>query len=183
MCRKVSEAYRRWRHTRGYGVHSPFAYEVVKGAVRPGKPYRYYAYEDIDNALESDNRRRYRREARLLLRLAAFLGARSAFIPQHTVNAFRIALLGADSRMKVNSSLSEAADCDLVCSNRDYVPLDTLRPLLADHRKVLLLRRLPEGWREKLFDFMTDGLMLYGKENAIIIPREGMQKVAYSMCI
>lgn len=35
--------YKRWRHTRGFGVHSPFAYRIVKEVVHPPRGYAYYA--------------------------------------------------------------------------------------------------------------------------------------------
>lgn len=37
------ELYRRWRHTRGFGVHSPFAYRLVTEGVRPSRGYIYHA--------------------------------------------------------------------------------------------------------------------------------------------
>ena len=52
MWHLISETYKRWRHTRGYGVHSPFAYSLVKEVVRPGRKYGHYGYEEIDNSLE-----------------------------------------------------------------------------------------------------------------------------------
>lgn len=35
--------YKRWRHTRGYGVHSPFAYRLITEAIHPKHGYVYYA--------------------------------------------------------------------------------------------------------------------------------------------
>ena len=33
----------RWRHSRGFGVHSPFAFRLVTEAIRPPRRYAYYA--------------------------------------------------------------------------------------------------------------------------------------------
>ncbi len=46
----LANAYLRWRHSHGFGVHSPFAYNLVTMAVRPGK-YGYYGYELIDRVI------------------------------------------------------------------------------------------------------------------------------------
>ena len=48
--------YLRWRHSKGFGVHSPFAYNLVTTVVRPGI-YGYYGYDDIESAIyeETDN--------------------------------------------------------------------------------------------------------------------------------
>ena len=78
---QIAESYKRWRHTRGYGVHSPYAYSVVKEVVRPGRRYAYYGYDDIDNAIDSNAVRHARRMATTLLRLAAFLRTDTAFKP------------------------------------------------------------------------------------------------------
>ncbi len=45
---KLAGAYRRWRHTRGFGIHSPFAYRLVKEVVSPSPGYLYYAEEEGD---------------------------------------------------------------------------------------------------------------------------------------
>lgn len=39
---RLFSLYRRWRHSRGYGVHSPFAYRIVKEVVAPTSGYTYY---------------------------------------------------------------------------------------------------------------------------------------------
>ena len=36
------ERFRRWRHSRGFGIHSPFAYRLVKEAICPDRGYLYY---------------------------------------------------------------------------------------------------------------------------------------------
>lgn len=42
----ILERYRRWRHRRGYGVHSPYAYTLIREALFPPRGYAYYADED-----------------------------------------------------------------------------------------------------------------------------------------
>ena len=39
---------KRWRTSRGYGVHSPFAYELITKVIRQTKAH-YYAYAEIDS--------------------------------------------------------------------------------------------------------------------------------------
>lgn len=184
MGNRISEAYKRWRHTRGYGVHSPFAYSLVKNVVRPGRGYAYYAYEEIDNSLENASLPHSRRESRILLRLASFLNVDSAFLPNddRTVS-FRTALLAANSHMTITTALSSADGCRLICSTGDYIPIDTLKRLLAESWRIIALRESPERWGEELFDTLSEGLMLYGSKNVLIISRPGMQKIAYSMLI
>lgn len=43
----LAGAYKSWRHGRGYGVHSPYAYRMVREVLNPPRGYAYYAYGDI----------------------------------------------------------------------------------------------------------------------------------------
>lgn len=65
------KTYLRWRHTKGFGVHSPYAFELVNSVVRPGD-YGYYGYAAIDRILKklppSASRPDLREDSRLLLR-------------------------------------------------------------------------------------------------------------------
>ena len=77
-------AYLRWRHSRGFGVHSPFAYDLVKMAVRPGD-YEFYGYADIDDVVLAPGFKGYpeaRSDARLLLRLLVQLRTRRLLLPK-----------------------------------------------------------------------------------------------------
>lgn len=44
----LARRYKRWRHGRGFGIHSPFAYDFITRTLRERLPY--YGYDDIDAA-------------------------------------------------------------------------------------------------------------------------------------
>lgn len=58
---------RRFRHRKGYGVHSPFAFGFIKQVLEEHDAY--YAYRQIDSRLRWWQRFRYRRHQHLLFRL------------------------------------------------------------------------------------------------------------------
>lgn len=180
---KIAEAYRRLRHTYGFGIHSPFAYTLVKGAVHPSRRYSWYGYEVIGEGLQRSLTTREIRESRMLLRIASELRINSAFLPQHTFRAYVDALKAANGAMHISNRLSDAQNCTLICSEGEYIPLDNLLRLIKMDSKILALRNIPPLWREKIFEALPHGLMLYGKRNALIINRPEMQKVAYSIYI
>lgn len=48
--------YRRWRHSRGFGVHSPWAYSLVSEVLRSNDSYGYYAWPSIDRTFGRQSR-------------------------------------------------------------------------------------------------------------------------------
>ena len=47
LLNRLTDRYKRWRHGHGYGVHSPYAYHIVREVLRPSDQVGYYAYTDI----------------------------------------------------------------------------------------------------------------------------------------
>ncbi len=46
----IADWYKRWRHGHGFGVHSPFAYRMVREVLRPSRATAYYAYGELSSA-------------------------------------------------------------------------------------------------------------------------------------
>ncbi len=44
---RFSQWYKRWRHGHGFGVHSPYAYRMVREVLRPSHDTGYYVYKEI----------------------------------------------------------------------------------------------------------------------------------------
>lgn len=70
----------RFRHRKGYGVHSPFAFRFITDVVYERHPY--YAYGELDASLPVSWRLRRRRGLHLLLRLANHLQPKSIVLPR-----------------------------------------------------------------------------------------------------
>lgn len=70
---------RRWRHTHGYGVHSPLAYTIVKECIRHDKRYGFYSDPYLDFEYHED--RRGLRRARLIIRLLNLLRPSHVWMP------------------------------------------------------------------------------------------------------
>ena len=71
----LSDWIHRRRHRRGYGVHSPEGFRLVKRVIRPGREAAYYGEETLDLR---DEPHRLVKEAKLLLRAVAY--AQPAFV-------------------------------------------------------------------------------------------------------
>ena len=44
---KLTKWYSRLRHARGFGIHSPSAYRLIREVLRPSSRYAYYAYPQL----------------------------------------------------------------------------------------------------------------------------------------
>lgn len=69
----------RFRHRRGYGVHSPFAFRFITDVIYEQHPY--YAYRDLDRMLPFGMRFRCRKGLHLLLRLANHIQPDTILLP------------------------------------------------------------------------------------------------------
>lgn len=181
---RIAEGYKRWRHTRGYGVHSPFAYRIVSEAIRPARGYAYYGDSDIDHCFSSAFDARMRRHARILLRLICLLRPESVYLPQGIHPAFPTAVSCAGKNIRISRGLADAPNCDMICSTGSEVPLQTLCDFLsnsAGELRTIAIRSVPEGWADKLWDALGEGLLLRGNHGLIIVSRPRMQKISYKL--
>lgn len=206
----------RWRNTRGFGVHSPFGFQIVKRVIKSPGGYAYYAYADIERCCHKDHTgKKTAEEAKMLLRLTCMVKADSIFLTPDCPKAFKTALRGANSKIRFISNPSRLSGCDIAAISFPSSPneaqvlsnvaeavalsdgaeaeaegkaavgpsLNALKDFISLPEKTLLLKNLPSGWAEKLFDSMKEGIMLLGKRNAILISRPEMQKVSYLISI
>lgn len=70
----------RFRHRRGYGVHSPFAFRFITDVIYENHPY--YAYRELDSRLPLPMRLRQRKGLHLLLRVANHLQPDTIVLPR-----------------------------------------------------------------------------------------------------
>lgn len=68
----------RWRHTLGYGVHSPLAYRIIKECVHPDTRYAYYGDFIIGSHSEGAE---MCRQLRLIIRLVNTLHLKESWMP------------------------------------------------------------------------------------------------------
>lgn len=69
----------RFRHRKGYGVHSPFAFRFITDVIYERHPF--YAYCELDTALPLTMRLRQRRGLHLLLRMSNYLEPKNIVLP------------------------------------------------------------------------------------------------------
>lgn len=67
----LAARFRNWRHKRGFGIHSPFAFRFITEVLCLPSPYGYYSYTDIS---DSGMRVLFRVTARFNPSTVAFIG-------------------------------------------------------------------------------------------------------------
>ena len=147
----------RWRNSHGFGVHSPFGFQLVERVIKRQRGYAYYAEEDIDRCcLLKHSRGNLAKGARMLLRLACMLKFESAFLRPDAHPAFHAALKGANSRIRIVDNPPDSLSCDMIASRRDSIPLDSLSAFISMEGKTILLKDFPEGWFKSSEKLLTD---------------------------
>lgn len=185
----IWKAYLRWRHRKGFGVHSPFAYNLVTTAINPGV-YGYYGYDAIDRLLLSSRERggALRADARLLLRLLIHLGCRrlllAAAAPALTkaVMAAAAKAAGASTALFKEGRIPKATNGDflLIDGQETLMTNDELRERLNAGTPVMIAEPTP-GQNAMLYASCQRGVIFEGTRLTVAIPREEMAFVAYTM--
>lgn len=142
----------RFRHRRGYGVHSPFAYRFITEVLCQPLPYYGYAVTGRDPRL------------RLLLRLTAF------FAPQ------RIAVYSATPEpLKVSASRGlstvtyTADDPDMIVVDDEDTPPEAYLPRLMAGGTHALIVNASSGLRPRLSAALSCGMLFDNGHGTIVI--------------
>ena len=124
----LARRYKRWRHGRGFGIHSPFAYDFTIRTLRERLPY--YGYDDIDGALASGDTHFSSRQLRLIFRIAVrFNPSRVAIIGGEDDHALTAALKALRTNIAITDDPAGAnfiivnADSDLCLGKEKAVLL------------------------------------------------------------
>lgn len=163
--------YKRWRHGRGFGVHSPLAFYVCTEVIRPG--CAYYAYPDIDASLEPGVGLGVRRRARMLHRLAARLDVGEVSVLTPLPEAVEVAL-GSVGKLYGDRRLYVAFDPDAEV-------LKALGHRCCEAGCVVAAFGLPAGWSEKRAGEMPFGVAFHDRRAILAVAEPDVAKVEYSI--
>ncbi|MCH5229639.1 MAG: hypothetical protein J1F12_06570 [Muribaculaceae bacterium] len=174
----------RWRHSKGFGVHSPYAFRFVNDVVRPGV-YKYYSYDELDSLLEGSERKNYRFQEliKFTLRLAVFLKtqrivapgkSRLAEIVSKALNLKRYGTLGTSGFL--------FQEGDLLISEKGNVKGEYLQKAIAENIPVFAIKP-DEETRKILSSPIPRGVAFKDNERIVLIPREEMAYVSYDILL
>lgn len=177
----LGRAYLRLRHSKGFGVHSPFAFNLITTAISPPRGYGYYAYPHIDIRSHS---RLEAKETKLLLRIADFLNVKRIFFMGE--EAYIYATLTAELlRLPLftltNKSVSPSSGDIIVISVKSLrLDLSTFQDAGAS---ILLCGRdtLSSQIAGQVSKPREHGLLLVGTRHILAVPNQDMKFVSYTI--
>lgn len=179
----IAGAYKRWRHSRGFGVHSPFAYNLVTNAIHPGS-YSYYGYDLIDDILLDPNSptgRWQKRDARLLLRFIVALGCRHLWIAPHGQPVFHAAANGGGALCHNFSPINVPDGKDnFLLVWKDGCDTEAIELWLAKGIPLMAINPSPDLCAA-IGKVVKRGTVFSGTRITVAIPREEMALAEYSM--
>ena len=150
---RLAEWFGRWRASRGYGVHSPLAFRIVKRVVRPDRGVCYYGEEALHDA-----------RAKLLLRFVAEMQPAYVWVspgmPENLLEAIRLA--GGVVRLYDGAVFPDDFDkADLVVLYRFELKKAQLKKILTPGHSLIGFGLKPRfiAW---VGDLMKGGVILDG---------------------
>lgn len=167
----------RWRHTRGYGVHSPLAFRIVKECVRPDSKYGFYSDAYLDFEFHED--RKGLRNARMAIRLVNLLQPRRIWYPngdKRLCTALKMSFpsihLATQKECPKNADFIINSDCRNIKSRWEKM-------YDSDECTMLILSRCNE--EETPVSEEAPTMILYGRNFTIMIRRVGMERICYTL--
>ncbi len=111
------------RHRKGYGVHSPFAFDFVTDVLYNHSSY--YAYKEIDASLRWWQRARVKSMRHLLLRLANYRCPKTLYVHGVDEENVQALLLGSRGAKLVESTDAQGVDM-LLLGTEDEVAMQCI---------------------------------------------------------
>lgn len=144
---------RRSRHSRGFGVQSPWAYRFIRYVIN--EHYPYYSYSDLEDKWKEHGKKE-RKLCRLYFRISNFLQSPLAIDCSDSSDMFVDYVTSGCKRTKIIKVLSESpmADIDAALSTVESIPFLRL-VLQGDYR--MMLEKAAEKTNEKSL-FVIEGI-------------------------
>lgn len=178
--KSIGSWYRRWRHTRGFGVHSPLAFRLVETVVK--RHYSYYNYDALEAESNSSCARgvqvhRLKSRALLLHRLASRFPAEQVLFVGNVPEIFRKSILLAG---KVKYSEYQHLTVSVEPKKED---ISELKNALQVENEIVALFSATEENLLELIESLTGGVALIGRDALIAVSRKGVAPVSYTVRI
>lgn len=167
----------RWRHTRGYGVHSPLAFRIVKDCVRPDSKYGFYSDAYLDFEYHED--RKGLRNARMTMRLINLLRPGRIWYPNGD-KRLCTALKMSFPKIQVFTNKECPKNTDFIISAGSHDLNETWMKMDGKSECGLLMYvGIDETELQDIFNPPT--MTLFGRNFTLMLRRVGMESICYKL--
>lgn len=171
---KFFDFIKRWRHTLGYGVHSPLAYRIVRECIHPDREYCYYA----DSIIRSDSdSMEMRVQLRLTVRLINTLHLNNVWIPECHKRAKRI-LLHAYPSATFHFGAKYPGNTDFIVFF-SAISSSVLTQISMEYESFTILIFHPDA--ESCVGVRNATLSLLSRNFSLYLRRPGMAPISYAI--
>ena len=172
------ESYLRWRHTRGFGVHSPYAYRVLTEVITC--PHAYYGFREIHRGMTPAHRRSLpAARARMLLRLAVFLRPGVVRLAGDASPLWRVAVKEGYRQARVIQGAERSDDVSLLVAGPGC-DVAAMEKTLATGGAVVAFG-IAESAARALAENMPEGIGFIAPDAAMLIPRAQTARAVYTI--
>ena len=176
----LAAPYLRWRHSKGYGVHSPYAFSIVESCIRPG-PYGYYGYQAIERILMRQNLEKWhKKEAFLILRLAINIPARKLIVSQKDMLISAIAKAADIPLTILNKGGKQNLEGGFIVCKKGDMTEEKIIEMVGEGLSALVFNP-SKNLVKKITTVVSRGMIMEGKRVLLVVPRNEMSLVSYKM--
>ena len=176
----IADAYKRARHSRGYGVHSPFAFKIVD-LLRLRRKYAFNAADEISDLAIAAGGVRLRREALRFHRICAMKTGGTIFIDPDAPRSIALAALLASADARVTKDPDEARKARTGYFMAKNTTPAQLVEILRSNCETIWLNGFSEPQIGEVVSSIETSLVLLGTHNSILFKRDEMHPVCYTV--
>lgn len=174
--RHIGEGYLRLRHSRGFGVHSPFAFGITE-LLRERHDYSYYdEYELKDEAFARGSRRLWH-DSFIVFRLCSRLAGANVWLGNDAGPVIEHATLLAIPDMKRMKGETSLRESDVIIFP-EISPADVATAMKND--AVALFRNPSAPDMAAALEALPGGLLLISPQRALLFRRDTMHRTTYT---
>ncbi len=172
--------YLRARHSRGHGVHSPFAYETLR-LLKISRKTGFYADDELFKCALPDGGRKLGRDAVKFHRLCSNLIDGNIYLSANAPKAISLAVSQTSPRLRTTSSPGLAPACCIGYFLRGTDSPQSVASALASDCQTAWLAGYSDSEVRRIAAKGGATLTLLGNRNSVLFRRQQMQPVEYTV--
>lgn len=177
----MANLFTKWRNSHGFGVHSPFAFQIVKRVINPGSAYRYYAEEGIMGFPNVNHEEK--RHAVKVHRLANMCNFKNAYFAFPLPEIIKVSLKASGCKIHICPQRQQTFPTKslLIFNEESFRPEVSQKILQTPGNAIIIYTSSQRLYSEKIRDILNSGIIIEGNKSLLVLSRVQTQPVTYKM--